>query len=155
MDVEPLHVIADLTPPLGTPGHDDPLRSVAPEPIDGSQWSESVQGWVRTPDGRAEWRTILTTADAVDRYATATQLGLVTGEAAVSTHGDDTRHLGGTLARARETAIDGMARQALARGAHAVVAISIAYAPFAATLLVTATGTAVTLASPTERSRAT
>ena len=38
--------------------------------------------------------------------------------------------------------------RAVERGAHAVIGISIAYTPFAGTLLVTATGTAVTLTLP-------
>lgn len=148
--MEPLHVIADLTPPVGPAGGDDPLHSVVAEPLDGSLWTESAQGWVRTADGRAEWRTILTTADTVPHHPTATHLGVVVGEAAVAAHGNDTRHLGGTLARARQTAIDGMTRHAVVRGAHAVVAVAIAYTAFAGTLLITATGTAITLTPRTE-----
>ncbi len=147
-NVEPLHVIADLTAPAVSPQKDGTLHSAETEPGAGSLWDESTQGWIRTSDGGAKWRTILTTADVVARYTVGTHLGLATGEAAVTVHGDDTRYLGGTLLRARRTAVDGMARQAVERGAHAVIGISIAYTPFAGTLLVTATGTAVTLTLP-------
>lgn len=149
-NVEPLHVIADLTAPAVSPPTDRTLHSADNEPAAGSLWDESTQGWVRTKDGSARWRTILTTADVVARYTVGTHLGLTTGEAAVTVHGDDTRYLGGTLLRARRIAVDGMSRQAVGRGAHAVIGISIAYTPFAGNLLVTATGTAVTLMLPTD-----
>ncbi len=148
-NVEPLHVIADLTAPAVTPHTAGTLHSADNEPAAGSLWDESTQGWVRTKEGSAQWRTILTTTDVVARYTVGTHLGLATGEAAVTVHGDDTRSLGGTLLRARRIAVDGMTRRAVDRGAHAVIGVSIAYTPFAGNLLVTATGTAVTLMLPT------
>ena len=150
LSVEPLHVIADLTAPAVSPQTDQTLHPAETEPAAGSLWDESTQGWVRTKEGTAQWRTILTTADVVARYTVGTHLGLATGEAAVTVHGDDTRYLGDTLLRARRIAVDGMTRRAVARGAHAVIGISIAYTPFAGTLLVTATGTAVTLTLPAD-----
>ena len=65
--IEPLHVIADLTASVLSPQADQPLRSVESGRSEGSLWEESTQGWVRTNDGGAQWRTILTTADAVAR----------------------------------------------------------------------------------------
>jgi uncharacterized protein YbjQ (UPF0145 family) len=142
-------VIADLTASATKPQEGGALHSVDAEPSDGSMWEQSTQGWIRTVDGRAQWRTIVTTADAIARYSIGTHLGIATGEAGVAVHGDDTRHLGGTLQRARKIALDGMIHEAVARGAHAVVGVSIAYTSFGETLLVTATGTAVTLTLPT------
>ncbi|MDP8958180.1 MAG: YbjQ family protein [Actinomycetota bacterium] len=51
------------------------------------------------------------------------------------------------IAQGRSAAIRAMVEDAVARGAHAVVAVKVDYESVAGTLLVTATGTAVTLKS--------
>ncbi|MGI9649125.1 MAG: heavy metal-binding domain-containing protein [Acidimicrobiia bacterium] len=139
-----------------------PAETEAPAPVEdhpapewGDLWRESVQGWVREEDGTKVWRPIVTTTTAVPNWEIDTNLGMVTGESACAL--DEARF--GTLLRSRagadslrqeladdrRRAQEAMVREAVARGAHAVIGVNLDYTPVGECLIVTATGTAVTL----------
>lgn len=121
----------------------------------GDLWRQSVQGWVKGPDGNPEWRPIVTTTTEVPNWAVDVNLGMVTGESAcaVETRGlgslvssergkDALRHV---LAKDRRVAEEAMVDEAVARGAHAVIGVKLDYTYLGECLIVTSTGTAVTL----------
>jgi uncharacterized protein YbjQ (UPF0145 family) len=126
-----------------------------PAPEWGDLWRESVQGWVRGKDGTKVWRPIVTTTTAVPNWDIDTNLGMVTGESACSLDAGRMGALlespGGAESLRRELALDrgtaqeAMVREAVARGAHAVIGVNLDYTPVGDCLIVTATGTAVTL----------
>ena len=80
---------------------------------------------------------------------------MVTGESACALDADQMGTLlespGGAESLRRELALDRgaaqetMVREAVARGAHAVIGVNLDYTPVGDCLIVTATGTAVTL----------
>jgi len=126
-----------------------------PAPEWGDLWRESVQGWVRQTDGTKVWRPIVTTTTSVPNWEIDTNLGMVTGESACDL---DAGRLGALLesesgseslrrelANDRGMAQEAMVREAVARGAHAVIGVNLDYTPLGDCLIVTATGTAVTL----------
>ena len=126
-----------------------------PAPQWGDLWRESVQGWVRGADGTKVWRPIVTTTTAVPNWDIDSSLGMVTGESACAL---DAARLGAMLetdsgseslqrelARDRRMAQEAMVSEAVARGAHAVIGVNLDYTPLGEYLIVTATGTAVTL----------
>lgn len=140
---------AEVTAPPATPEEEHP----APEW--GDLWRESVQGWVREEDGTKVWRPIVTTTTAVPNWDIDTNLGMVTGESACALDASRLRLLLGSpagaaslrkeLADDRRAAQEAMVREAVARGAHAVIGVNLDYTPLGDCLIVTATGTAVTL----------
>jgi uncharacterized protein YbjQ (UPF0145 family) len=137
-------------------GAAQPAEPAAPEW--GDLWRDSVQGWVRSKDGTKVWRPIVTTTTSVPNWDIDTNLGMVTGESACAIDADRMRTLlespGGArslrreLAHDRETAQEAMVREAVARGAHAVIGVNLDFTPVGDCLIVTATGTAVTLRTP-------
>ena len=137
-------------------GHTPPPQP-KPAPEWGDLWRESVQGWVRTADGTKIWRPIVTTTTAVPNWEIDTNLGMVTGESACSIDGSNLTALIGSpagseslrreLAQDRGIAQAAMVDEAVARGAHAVIGVKLDYTALADCLIVTATGTAVTLRS--------
>jgi uncharacterized protein YbjQ (UPF0145 family) len=126
-----------------------------PAPEWGDLWRESVQGWVRESDGTKVWRPIVTTTTSVPNWEIDTNLGMVTGESACALSADrlgpllesqaGAESLRRELAADRQIAQEAMVREAVARGAHAVIGVNLDYTPLGDCLIVTATGTAVTL----------
>ncbi len=126
-----------------------------PAPEWGDLWRESVQGWVREEDGTKVWRPIVTTTTSVPNWEIDTNLGMVTGESACALDSGRLRTLlesqSGSeslrreLAHDRALAQEAMVREAVARGAHAVIGVNLDYTPLGECLIVTATGTGVTL----------
>jgi len=126
-----------------------------PAPEWGDLWRESVQGWVREADGTKVWRPIVTTTTSVPNWEIDTNLGMVTGESACALSADrlgsllesqsGAESLRRELAADRQIAQEAMVREAVARGAHAVIGVNLDYTPLGDCLIVTATGTAVTL----------
>jgi uncharacterized protein YbjQ (UPF0145 family) len=106
----------------------------------GALWRQSAQGWVEDAAGRAVWRPIVTTSATLSEWEVDTYLGLVTGDLAISA--DD---LEAALSAARQVAIERMVDDALARGAHAVIGVSVDLVEVAERVVVSAAGTAVTL----------
>ncbi len=107
----------------------------------GARWREAAQGWVEDESGASTWRPIITTSPTLSEWDVDTYLGVVIGD--TSTDADEVTAEG--VAAARETSTRHMVDEALARGAHAVVGVTYTVQPIGATVLVTATGTAVTL----------
>jgi uncharacterized protein YbjQ (UPF0145 family) len=68
-----------------------------------------------------------------------------TAEVAVEAPGGDLRQVGATLARGREVGIEGLVQEAIERGAHAVIGVTMQYTPIGTRMLITMSGTAVTL----------
>jgi uncharacterized protein YbjQ (UPF0145 family) len=131
------------------------IEPAEPAPEWGDLWRESVQGWVRDETGTKVWRPIVTTTTAVPNWEIDTNLGMVTGESACAIDGGGfaallasaagAASLHRELARDRRAAESSMVREAVARGAHAVIGVKLDYTPVGDCLIVTATGTAVTL----------
>ncbi|NNC43049.1 MAG: heavy metal-binding domain-containing protein, partial [Acidimicrobiia bacterium] len=104
---------------------------------------------------------IVTTTADVPNWEIDTTLGVVTGEAALNLNvgsiGDLLVERGGRrtveqrVHRDRVAAHQAMVEAAVARGAHAVVGVTVGYTPLGDVVLVTATGTAVTLRPPDDR----
>ncbi len=127
----------------------------------GTAWSSTVQGWVVDESGRTVWRPIVTTTGDVPNWEIETTLGVVTGEAALNL---DVRSIGELLVERggrrtleqrvhqdRVAAHQAMVEAAVARGAHAIVGVTVGYTTLGDVVLVTATGTAVTLRPPDAR----
>jgi uncharacterized protein YbjQ (UPF0145 family) len=131
------------------------IEPAEPAPEWGDLWRQSVQGWVRDETGTKVWRPIVTTTTAVPNWDIDTNLGMVTGESACAIDGSGfstllaspagAESLHRELARDRRAAESSMVREAVARGAHAVIGVKLDYTPVGDCLIVTATGTAVTL----------
>jgi uncharacterized protein YbjQ (UPF0145 family) len=132
--------------------------SMAPAVEWGALWRESAQGWVEDDEGGATWRPIVATTPVLSDWEVDTYLGVVAGETVIGAHaGKDftsgIRSLVGArsssyekdLARGRAGAIRSMVDEAVARGAHGVIGVEVDYTYLGAALLVTASGTAVTL----------
>ncbi len=111
----------------------------------GRSWRDSAQGWVATPSGEPMWRPVVSTTHELATWDVDTYLGVVTAEVAVDASAGDHRQLGATLARGRELGIEGLVEEAIERGAHAVIGVTMQYTTFGERLLLTITGTAVTL----------
>lgn len=111
----------------------------------GSRWAISTQGWVRAADGTVIWRPIVTTTEHLDLWEVDRYLGVVTAEVAAVVEGTDNTQLGSVLARAREIGLEGLIGESVERGAHAVIGVDIGYTTVGPRLIVTMTGTAVTL----------
>ena len=111
----------------------------------GSSWRDAAQGWVSGNDGRPVWRPVVSTTEHLSSWEVDTYLGIVTAEVAVEAGGDSYHKLGDTLARGRAVGVDGLVEEAIERGAHGVIGVSMQYTPLGDRLLLTITGTAVTL----------
>jgi uncharacterized protein YbjQ (UPF0145 family) len=107
----------------------------------GARWKEAAQGWA---PGEGKWRPIVTSTTNFDDWHVDTYLGLVSGEATARIDVVETA-LGTVLDEARRVAMDSLVDAAVTRGAHAVVACELTYTPLDHRMLVTVTGTAVTL----------
>ena len=153
--VEP-DITTSRTPAVPDPEPPALTRKSAPEW--GEHWRDSVQGWVRIDDGAKVWRPIVTTTTTVPNWEIDTSLGIVTGESACaveseglgtlvdSVHGNDA--IRKILERDRGIAQEAMVREAVARGAHAVIGVNLDYTFLGECLILTVTGTAVTLRNP-------
>lgn len=148
VDEEPLHMVVDLRPVHEQRGP-APHRSVTGDFGLGSRWGAgwqaSAQGWVRTAAGEPVWRPVVATTGTLPQWEIDTYLGIVTAEVAVEAQGGNFQQLGSTLARGRSVGMDGLVEESIERGAHAVIGVSMDYTPIGGRLLITITGTAVTL----------
>jgi uncharacterized protein YbjQ (UPF0145 family) len=154
MPEETVAVGSSLAPPperIKRANADDPGTGLAPRAhfglgaTWGSRWASSTQGWVRAESGTVVWRPIVTTTEQLDLWDVDRYLGVVTSEVAATVERIDDRDLGSVLTKAREMGIAGLVTEAVERGAHAVVGVAMSYTPVGSRLLVTMTGTAVTL----------
>jgi uncharacterized protein YbjQ (UPF0145 family) len=142
------HVVVDLRPDADRiPG---PMPAVREADYGlgrrwGTEWQRSAQGWVTGADGRATWRPVVATTQELANWDVHTYLGVVTAEVAVEAPGGDLRQVGATLARGREVGIEGLVDEAVERGAHAVVGVTMQYTAIGTRMLITMSGTAVTL----------
>lgn len=147
-DSPEVHVIVDLRPDADRiPG---PMPAIREAHYGlgrrwGAEWQKSAQGWVTGSDGRAAWRPVVTTTQELANWDVHTYLGVVTAEVAVDAPGADLRQVGATLARGREVGIEGLVDEAVERGAHAVIGVTMQYTPIGTRMLITMSGTAVTL----------
>ncbi len=142
---EPIHLVVDLRSKAVPATTGDAATNYGLGKTWGSQWRDAAQGWVPDRYGAAVWRPVVATTEDLAIWDVRTYLGIVTAEVAVEAHGGDFRQLGATLTRAREMGVNGLVDEAIARGAHAVVGVDMTYTPVGGRLLVTITGTAVTL----------
>jgi uncharacterized protein YbjQ (UPF0145 family) len=146
------HVVVDLRPDADRiPG---PMPAVREADYGlgrrwGAEWQRSAQGWVTAADGRATWRPVVTTTQDLANWAVHTYLGVVTAEVAVEAPGGDLRQVGATLAKGRQVGVEGLVEEAVERGAHAVVGVTMQYTPVGTRMLITMSGTAVTLQEKT------
>jgi uncharacterized protein YbjQ (UPF0145 family) len=142
------HVVVDLRPDADRiPGPMPAIREV-----DyglgrrwGAEWQRSAQGWVTGVDGRATWRPVVTTTQELASWDVHTYLGVVTAEVAVEAQSGDLRQVGATLARGRQVGIEGLVDEAVERGAHAIIGVTMQYTSVGTRMLITMSGTAVTL----------
>lgn len=151
---------SQLAAAAGTDERESPIEpSVAPAVEWGALWRESAQGWVEDESGQATWRPIVTTTPVLSDWEVDTYLGVVAGEAMVPVNvkelaGGLRTVAGGRgggyekeLGRSRAAAVRSMVEEAVARGSHAVIGAKVDYEAVGNALLVTASGTAVTLKS--------
>lgn len=130
----------DLNAVTDAPSSADAMESDGPE-VWGARWKESAQGWVEDEHGASIWRPIVTTSSTLSEWEVDTYLGVVVGDSAL----DAAAATAHTVAESRELSTRRMMDEALARGAHAVVGVSHTVQPLGSEVLVTASGTAVTL----------
>lgn len=142
---EPLHVIVDVTPRTRQELATADTVHYGLGDRWGAAWRGSAQGWVGADRDTAVWRPVVSTTNELSRWVVDTYLGVVTAEVAIEAHGGDLRQLGATLAEGREVGHRGLVEEAVERGAHAVIGVSMDYTPIGDRLLITLTGTAVTL----------
>ncbi len=109
----------------------------------GARWRESAQGWVEETDGRSTWRPIVTTSPILSEWEVDTYLGIVTGDIGFTP--EEGIVLEQRVAAARATATRRMVDDALARGAHAVIAVNTRLTQLGGQVVMSASGTAVTL----------
>ena len=113
--------------------------------LDAETWETAVQGWIQQPDGKLEWRPIVTTVDRLDRWEVATYLGIAAGEADAGIEPGAQTLDPASLAKARSLAVARLVDDALARGAHGVLGVEITVTNAAGRTMASAVGTAVTL----------
>jgi uncharacterized protein YbjQ (UPF0145 family) len=142
---DPIHVVVDLRAKALPASTGDATSNYGLGKTWGTHWRDAAQGWVPDQFGAAMWRPVVATTAELAGWDIRTYLGIVTAEVAVEAHGGDFKQLGATLTRAREMGTDGLVEEAIARGAHAVVGVDMAYTAIGGRLLITVTGTAVTL----------
>jgi uncharacterized protein YbjQ (UPF0145 family) len=142
---DPVHVVVDLRAKALPPTTGDATTNYGLGRTWGAHWRDAAQGWVPDQFGAAMWRPVVATTAALANWDIRTYLGIVTAEVAVEAHGGDFNQLGATLTRAREIGTEGLVEEAIGRGAHAVVGVDMTYTAIGGRLLITMTGTAVTL----------
>ncbi len=146
------HVVVDLRPDADRiPG---PMPAVRDADYGlgrrwGAEWQRSAQGWVTGTDGRSTWRPVVTTTQELANWDVHTYLGVVTSEVAVEAPGGDLRQVGATLAKGRQVGVEGLVEEAVERGAHAVIGVTMQYTAIGTRMLITMSGTAVTLQEKT------
>ena len=104
-------------------------------------WETAAQGWIRTDDDGLEWRPIVTTVDRLDHWKVGTYIGIASGRANTGTANPDSVR----LSWGRREAVEHMTADAVSRGAHGIIGVSFSLTAGPTGLVVTATGTAVTL----------
>jgi uncharacterized protein YbjQ (UPF0145 family) len=144
-DDDPMHLVVDLRTKALPASTGDAANNYGLGTTWGSNWSDSAQGWVPDEYGTAMWRPVVATTEELAVWDIRTYLGIVTAEIAVEARGGDFKQLGSTMTRAREMGVEGLVQEAIARGAHAVVGVDMNYTSIGGRLLITLTGTAVTL----------
>ncbi len=112
----------------------------------GTRYREAHQGWVEDDEGRSTWRPIVTSGESVAGWDIDIYLGLVSGD--ISIDPVSTEAVASEVAAAREGAVRRMLDEGLARGAHAIVGVTFSIQDVAGTVLVGASGVAVTLRTP-------
>jgi uncharacterized protein YbjQ (UPF0145 family) len=142
---DPIHVVVDLRAKALPASTGDASSNYGLGRTWGTHWRDAAQGWVPDQFGAAMWRPVVATTAELANWDIRTYLGIVTAEVAVEAHGGDFKQLGATLTRAREMGTEGLVEDAIARGAHAVVGVNMTYTAIGGRLLITVTGTAVTL----------
>ena len=142
---DPVHLVVDLRAKALPASTGDASSNYGLGTSWGSNWRDSAQGWVPDQYGAAMWRPVVATTEDLAVWDVRTYLGIVTAEVAVEAHGGDFKQLGATLTRAREMGTEGLVEEAIARGAHAVIGVDMTYTAIGGRLLITVTGTAVTL----------
>ena len=142
---DPVHLVVDLRPKALPAATGDASQNYGLGTTWGSNWKDSAQGWVPDDYGAAVWRPVVATTEDLAVWDVRTYLGIVTSEVAVEAHGGDFKQLGATLSRARELGTEGLVEEAIARGAHAVIGVDMSYTAIGGRLLITVSGTAVTL----------
>jgi len=142
---DPVHLVVDLRAKALPASTGDASTNYGLGRTWGANWRDSAQGWVPDQYGAAMWRPVVATTEDLAVWDVRTYLGIVTAEVAVEAHGGDFKQLGATLTRAREMGTEGLVEEAIARGAHAVIGVDMSYTAIGGRLLITVTGTAVTL----------
>lgn len=142
---DPVHVVVDLRAKALPASTGDAATNYGLGRTWGTHWHDSAQGWVPDQYGAAMWRPVVATTAELASWDIRTYLGIVTAEVAVEARGGDYKQLAATLTRARAMGTEGLVEEAIARGAHAVVGVDMTYTPIGGRLLITVTGTAVTL----------
>ena len=115
---------------------------IAKKPIPedwGTRSDDAYEGWVQDDDGVETWRMIITNLPTVAGYEIDEFLGLAVADSLVGSH--DVH----AVASGRRAAIDALTEDGVLRGAHAIVAVTHAVQPIEHQMLVTVSGTAVTL----------
>ncbi|MBK5266571.1 MAG: hypothetical protein JJE47_03985 [Acidimicrobiia bacterium] len=111
----------------------------------GTRSDEAYEGWVQDDEGVETWRMIVTNLPTVSGYDIDEFLGLAVADSMVASHDVETVAIG------RRAAIDALTEDGVLRGAHAIVAVAHAIQPVGDQILVTVSGTAVTLKPITAR----
>ena len=115
---------------------------IAKKPIPedwGTRSDDAYEGWVQDDEGVETWRMIITNLPTVAGYEIDEFLGLAVADSLVGSH--DVHAVAG----GRRAAIDALTEDGVLRGAHAIVAVAHAVQPIDHQMLVTVSGTAVTL----------
>ncbi len=115
---------------------------IAKKPIPedwGTRSDDAYEGWVQDDEGVETWRMIITNLSTVAGYDIDEFLGLAVADSLVGSH--DVHAVAG----GRRAAIDALTEDGVLRGAHAIVAVTHAVQPIDDQMLVTVSGTAVTL----------
>ncbi len=140
---------------LSGPGHAPIIGTVAtgviekkPIPEDwGTRSDDAYEGWVQDDSGVETWRMIITNLPTVAGYDIDEFLGLAVADSLIVSHDVE------AVASGRRAAIDALTEDGVLRGAHAIVAVTHAVQAMGNQMLVTVSGTAVTL-KPTATAQA-
>ncbi len=131
--------VAAVHPPiLGTIATGVIAKKPIPEDW-GTRSDDAYEGWVQDDEGVETWRMIITNLPTVAGYDIDEFLGLAVADSLVGSH--DVHAVAG----GRRAAIDALTEDGVLRGAHAIVAVTHAVQPIDHQMLVTVSGTAVTL----------
>ncbi|MEE8332078.1 MAG: heavy metal-binding domain-containing protein [Acidimicrobiia bacterium] len=133
--------VVDITPRYEVDEAEGPERDFGLGARWGAHWRDAAQGWA---GDEGTWRPIVTTTTTFEDWDIDTYLGVVSGEATARIDVTEDA-LGTVLEQARLVAMGSLVDSAVTRGAHAVVACELDYTPIDHRMIVTVTGTAVTL----------